>query len=52
MSTVAGAAQDPDGQDQVKVFTHEGDGENTLDLEDVKTELEEAAEKAEVGLRT
>jgi len=41
-------------QDQVKVFSHEGDGENTehlksMDLHDIKTELERDAEKAEVG---
>lgn len=42
-------------QDQVKVFSHEGDGENTehlnsMDLHDIKTELERdaEAEKAEV----
>ena len=42
------------GQDQVKVFSHEGDGENTehlnsMDLHDIKTELERDAEKAEVS---
>lgn len=42
-------------QDQVKVFSHEGDGENTehlnsMDLHDIKTELERDAEKAEVGV--
>lgn len=43
-------------QDQVKVFSHEGDGENTehlnsMDLHDIKTELERdaEAEKAEVS---
>ena len=49
--------QDPEseyGQDDVKVFSHEGDGENTehlnsMDLHDVKTELERDAEKAEVS---
>lgn len=40
-------------QDQVKVFSHEGDGENTehlnsMDLHDIKSELERDAEKAEV----
>lgn len=36
-------------QDQVKVFSHEGDGENTEhDLHDIKTELERDAETAEV----
>ena len=57
MSTVAGAAQDPEseyGQDQVKVFSHEGDGEthehlNSMDLNDVKNELEKDAESAEVS---
>ena len=51
------AGQDPEseyGQDTVKVFSHEGDGENTehlnsMDLNDVKTELERDAEKAEVS---
>ena len=51
-----GGQQDPEseyGQDQVVVFSHEGDGENTehlnsMDLHDVKTELEKDAEKAEV----
>ena len=50
--------QDPEseyGQDTVKVFSHEGDGENTehlnsMDLHDVKTELERDAEKAEVSV--
>lgn len=50
-----GGQQDPEseyGQDQVVVFSHEGDGENTehlnsMDLHDVKTELEKDAEKAE-----
>lgn len=49
------AGQDPEseyGQDTVKVFSHEGDGENTehlnsMDLNDVKTELERDAEEAE-----
>ncbi len=57
MSTTQG--QDPEseyGQDTVKVFSNEGDGENTehlnsMDLHDVKTELvERDAEKAEVSL--
>lgn len=43
-------------QDQVVVFSHEGDGENTehlnsMDLHDIKTELERDAEKAEVWIR-
>lgn len=50
--------QDPEseyGQDQVKVFSHEGDGENTehlnsMDLHDVKTELEKEAEVSWCGL--
>eukprot|EP00731_Ephydatia_muelleri_P003866 Em0002g42a len=51
-----GGTQDPEsefGHDQVKVFSHEGDDvENTehlnsMDLHDVKTELEKDAEKAE-----
>ena len=50
--------QDPEseyGQDHVKVFSHEGDGENTehlnsMDLHDVKTELEKDAEQAEVSV--
>ena len=38
----------------MKVFSHEGDGENTehmksMDLHDIKTELERDAEKAEVS---
>ena len=52
------AGQDPEseyGQDTVKVFSHEGDGENTehlnsMDLNDVKTELERDAEEAEVSV--
>ena len=53
-----GGTQDPEsefGHDQVKVFSHEGDDvENTehlnsMDLHDVKTELEKDAEKAEVS---
>ena len=45
--------EDYSQQDQVKVFSHEGDGENTehlnsMDLHDIKTELERDAEKAEV----
>ena len=40
-------------QDQVKVYSHEGDGENTehlisMDLHDVKTEMAKDAENAEV----
>ena len=59
MSTPAvPTAQDPEseyGSDTVKVFSHEGDGENTehlnsMDLHDVKTELERDAEKAEVSV--
>ncbi len=55
MSTTQG--QDPEseyGQDTVKVFSHEGDGENTehlnsMDLHDVKAELvERDANKSEV----
>ncbi len=47
------AEDDYSQQDQVKVFSHEGDGENTehlnsMDLHDIKTELERDAEKAEV----
>lgn len=37
------------GQDQLKVFSHEGDAVDSMDLNDVKTELEEAADMAEVG---
>ena len=42
-------------QDQVKVYSHEGDGENTehlisMDLHDVKTEMAKDAENAEVGV--
>ena len=48
MSSVGGAAQEY-GQDQLKVFSHEGDAVDSLDLNDVKTELEEAADMAEVG---
>lgn len=53
-----GGGQDPEsefGHDQVKVFSHEGDDvENTehlnsMDLHDVKSELEKDAEKAEVS---
>jgi N-acetylglutamate synthase/N-acetylornithine aminotransferase len=50
--------EDYSTQDQVKVFSHEGDGENTehlnsMDLHDIKTELERdaEAEKAEVRSR-
>lgn len=49
--------EDYSTQDQVKVFSHEGDGENTehlnsLALHDIKTELKKdaEAEKAEVSL--
>lgn len=39
----------------MKVYSHEGDGENTehlnsMDLHDIKTELERDAEKAEVSV--
>ena len=48
------AEDDYSQQDQVKVFSHEGDGENTehlnsMDLHDIKTELERDAETAEVA---
>lgn len=49
------ADEDYSTQDQVIVYSHEGDGENTehlnsMDLHDIKTELERdaEAEKAEV----
>jgi len=52
--------QDPEseyGQDQVKIFSHEGDGENTehlnsMDLHDVKTELEKEAETPKAAAAT
>ena len=53
-----GGGQDPEsefGHDQVKVFSHEGDDVegtehlNSMDLHDVKSELEKDAEKAEVS---
>ena len=53
--SAVGTDEDYSTQDQVKVFSHEGDGENTehlnsMDLHDIKTELERDAEadKAEV----
>lgn len=49
MSGAAGAEPEY-GQDQLKVFSHEGDVDS-LDLNDVKTELEEAADMAEVRVR-
>lgn len=55
-STAIPNPADPESEyDQVKVFSHEGDGENTehlnsMDLHDVKTELEKDAEKAEVSV--
>ena len=41
--------------DQVKIYSDEGDGENSehlksMDLHDIKTELERDAEKAEVKI--
>lgn len=48
----ARAGDDDYPQDQVKVYSHEGDGENTehlisMDLHDVKTEMAKDAENAE-----
>ena len=50
--------QDPEseyGQDTVTHFRHEGDGENTehlnsMDLSDVKNDLEKEAEKSDVSV--